>query len=79
MFGYNFRQMAGGQNDIADFLRGQITHDPFQKWPAIYRSHRLRDFRQQMLDAPAKAPGEDDGDDFIGRNAHRILTMDGHG
>ena len=36
-----FRHVAGGQNDAADVLRGQIAHDPFEKRPAVDRGHRL--------------------------------------
>ena len=72
MSGDGFRQMAGGQNHAADFLRGQITDDPFEKRPATRPAPSAWANPQQMPDAPAKTAGEDDGGDLFWRNVDGI-------
>ena len=70
MFLDRFRQITCGQNHVADFLLGEIAHDPFDERPAIHGSHWLGQIAEQMFDARAETARENHGGDLVGGNTH---------
>src|SRR5262245_7832095 len=57
--------ITSGDNYTTNSLLEQVTDEPLDARPVRHRRHRFRNVRQQVLNAGAESPGQDDSGDLL--------------
>ena len=63
--------IPGGKGDRANALSDKMAYHPFHEGSALDHYHRLGQIAQQVTNARAEPPGQDDRGDFLRLDVHR--------